>query len=77
MVERLEIGKHPEAHICINHNLLSWKVEIFKISTEPNFEEKLVDVSALNLHPREQVIVFSFDHESQVRTSIAPSRSCP
>ena len=77
MVERLEIGKNPEARIWMNHNLLSWRVETFGVSMEPNFEGKLVDVSGLNLHPREQVIAFSFDEETQARVSIAPSRSCP
>ena len=37
----------------------------FKISNDPRFEEKLVDVVGLYLDPPERAVVFSFDEKTQ------------
>src|ERR1039458_8819060 len=42
--KRLGIGKDSVARICKDHDLQPWKVETFKISNDPAFEDKLVDV---------------------------------
>ena len=39
----------------------------FKISNDPKFEEKLVDVVALYLNPPEHAIVLSVDEKSQIQ----------
>ena len=39
----------------------------FKISNDPHFEEKLVDVVLLILNPPERAVVFSFDEKTQVQ----------
>ncbi len=44
---RLGIGKDSVARIWRDHDLKPWKVETFKISNDPAFEDKLVDVVAL------------------------------
>jgi hypothetical protein len=77
MAERSRINKDAATRIWTKHNLKPWKVETFKFSTDPNFEEKPVDVVGLYLHPPEGAIVFSFDEKTQVQASIAPSRPCP
>ncbi len=51
MAERIGIGKDSVAKIWRDHKLKPWKVEGFKISTDPAFEEKLVDVVGLYLNP--------------------------
>ena len=45
------IGKDTVARIWRDHGLKPWKVETFKISNDPRFEEKLVDVVGLYLDP--------------------------
>jgi transposase len=40
------------------------RVETFKLSTDPRFEEKLVDVVGLYLNPPENAIVLSMDEET-------------
>src|SRR4051795_1836212 len=47
MAARVGIGKDSVARIWADHNLKPWKVEGFKISNDPNFEAKLVDVVGL------------------------------
>ena len=46
----------------------------FKISNDPHFEEKLVDIVALYLDPPEHAIVLSVDEKTQIQ---APDRSQP
>jgi hypothetical protein len=43
------------------------RVETFKVSNDPHFEEKLVDVVGLYLDPPERAVVFSFDEKTQVQ----------
>ncbi len=52
MAPRVGIGKDSVAKIWAEHNLKPWKVNTFKISNDPRFEEKLVDVVGLYLNPR-------------------------
>jgi transposase len=52
LAARVGIGKDAVARIWADHNLKPWKVDTFKISTDPRFEEKLVDVVGLYLNPR-------------------------
>ena len=51
LAERLGIGKDTVARTWRNHGLQPWKVEIFKLSKDPDFEAKLVDVPAAGHHP--------------------------
>jgi transposase len=47
MAARVGIGKDAVARIWTDHGLKPWKVDTFKISNDPRFEEKLVDVVGL------------------------------
>ncbi len=67
MARRFGIGKDTVARIWRDHNLKPWKVETFKLSTDPHFDEKLVDVVGLYLNPPERAVVFSFDEKTQVQ----------
>jgi hypothetical protein len=49
------------AKIWADHNLKPWRVDTFKISNDPLFEEKLVDVVGLYMNPPARAVVFSFD----------------
>jgi transposase len=43
------------------------RVETFKLSTDPRFEEKLADVVGLYLSPPDRAIVLSMDEKSQIQ----------
>jgi hypothetical protein len=49
MANRFGIGKDTVARIWRDHNLKPWKLDTFKVSNDPRFEEKLVDVVGLYL----------------------------
>ena len=51
LAARVGIGKDAVARIWADHNLKPWKVETFKVSNDPRFEDKLVDVVGLYLKP--------------------------
>jgi transposase len=63
MAARHGIGKDSVARIWRDHNLKPWKTETFKISNDPHFEDKLVDVVGLYLDPPQRAVVFSFDEK--------------
>lgn len=63
MAARHGIGKDSVARIWRDHNLKPWRVERFKVSNDPRFEEKLVDVVGLYLNPPERAAVFCFDEK--------------
>jgi len=52
MAARVGVGKDAVAKIWADHHLKPWRVETFKVSNDPYFEEKLIDVVGLYLNPR-------------------------
>jgi len=65
MAARVGIGKDAVAKIWADHHLKPWRVDTFKISNDPRFEEKLIDVVGLYLNPPARAAVFSFDEKTQ------------
>jgi transposase len=64
MAQRMGISKDTVARIWKDHGLKPWKTDTFKVSTDPHFEEKLVDVVGLYMDPPERAVVFSFDEKT-------------
>ena len=77
LAARVGIGKDAVAKIWADHNLKPWKVTTFKISNDPRFEEKLVDVVGLYLNPPERAVVFSFDEKTQCQALDRTQPSLP
>jgi transposase len=75
--EHMGIGKDSVARIWKDHNLKPWRVDTFKISNDPLFEEKLVDVVGLYLNPPERAVVFSFDEKTQCQALDRTQPSLP
>ena len=53
------------------------RVETFKLSKDPRFEEKLADVVGLYLNPPEKAIVLSMDEKSQIQALDRTQPSLP
>ena len=53
------------------------RVETFKLSRDPRFEEKLVDVVGLYLNPPEKAIVLCMDEKSQIQALDRTQPSLP
>jgi transposase len=77
MAKRFGIGKDTVARIWRDHELKPWKVDTFKLSNDPAFEEKLVDVVGLYLYPPQRAVVFSFDEKTQVQALDRTQPSLP
>jgi transposase len=77
LAEHLGIGKDSVARIWRDHKLKPWKSEEFKVSTDPDFEAKLVDVVGLYLDPPERAVVLSFDEKTQCQALDRTQPSLP
>lgn len=77
LAKRMGVGKDTVARIWRDHTVKPWKVETFKLSNDPRFEEKLVDVVGLYLNPPEKAVVFSFDEKTQVQALDRTQPSLP
>jgi transposase len=77
LAERFGIGKDTVARIWRDHGLKPWRVDTFKVSNDPRFEEKLIDVVGLYLNPPERAVVFSFDEKTQVQALDRTQPSLP
>jgi transposase len=77
MARRVGIGKDAVARIWADHNLKPWRVETFKVSNDPRFEEKLVDVVGLYLNPPARAVVFSYDEKTQCQALDRTQPSLP
>src|SRR3954463_11387418 len=77
MAARHGIGKDSVARIWRDHELKPWKVDTFKVSTDPHFEAKLVDVVGLYMDPPARAVVFSFDEKTQCQALDRTQPSLP
>ncbi len=77
MASRVGIGKDAVARIWSDHGLKPWKLDTFKISNDPRFEDKLVDVVGLYLRPPSRAVVFSFDEKTQCQALDRTQPSLP
>ncbi|MGH3097834.1 MAG: IS630 family transposase [Streptosporangiales bacterium] len=77
LAARVGVGKDTVARIWADHGLKPWRVDTFKISNDPRFEEKLVDVVGLYLNPPARAVVFSFDEKTQCQALDRTQPSLP
>ncbi|MCY3924264.1 MAG: IS630 family transposase [bacterium] len=77
MAARHGVGKDTVARIWRRHGLRPWRADVFKLSNDPHFEDKLRDVVGLYLDPPEAAAVFSFDEKTQARALDRTQPSLP
>ena len=71
------VGKDIVARVWRQRRLRPWRAETFKVSNDPNFEAKLVDVVGLYLNPPEHAAVFCFDEKTQIQALDRTQPSLP
>jgi transposase len=71
------VGKDTVQRIWKARKLRPWQVDAFKLSNDPNFEAKLVDVVGLYLDPPERAVVFSLDEKTQCQALDRTQPSLP
>jgi transposase len=77
LAARVGISHDKVARIWRDHELKPWRVETFKISADPRFEEKLADVVGLYLDPPARAVVFCFDEKTQCQALDRTQPSLP
>ncbi len=60
-----------------DNNLKPHRTKGFKVSNDPRFAEKLVDIVGLYLNPPEHALVFSCDEKSQIQALDRTQKSLP
>jgi transposase len=73
----LGVSRETVRRVWRDHGLRPWRAQTFKLSNDPRFEEKLVDVVGLYLNPPERAVVFSFDEKTQVQALDRTQPSLP
>jgi transposase len=71
------VGKDFVAKIWRDRRLRPWQVDTFKLSNDPDFEARLVDVVGLHMNPPERAVVFAFDEKTQVQALDRTQPSLP
>jgi len=67
MEQATGVSRSTISRIWRLHNLKPHQTKTFKVSSDPQFEEKLRDVVGLYLNPPEHAIVLSCDEKSQIQ----------
>jgi hypothetical protein len=88
LAKRMGISHGAVANIWRDHELRPWKTDTYKLSTDPDFESKLVDVVGLYLDPPAKAVVVCVDEsgragarhrsvERRVSPARPPNPACP
>jgi transposase len=77
LAQHLGVSKDTVVRAWRDHGLKPWRVETFKVSNDPRFEEKLVDVVGLYMNPPERAAVFAFDEKTQCQALDRTQPSLP
>lgn len=77
MAEATGVSPASVSRIWKSHGLKPHRVRSFKLSNDPNFAEKLVDIVGLYLDPPEHAIVLSIDEKSQIQALDRTQPSLP
>ena len=77
MAKRAGVSSSTVQRVWSARGLKPHRVETFKLSRDPRFEEKLVDVVGLYLNPPEQAVVLCMDEKSQIQALDRTQASLP
>ena len=77
MAEAVGVSKDTVQRVWSARGLKPHRVETFKLSNDPRFDEKLIDVVGLYLNPPEKAIVLCADEKSSVQALDRTQASLP
>lgn len=77
MAEAAGVSKSTVQRIWRDNGLQPHRTKTFKVSNDPQFAEKLVDVVGLYLDPPEHALVLSCDEKSQIQALDRTQKSLP
>src|SRR5271154_637767 len=77
MAQAVGVSKDTVQRVWSGRGLRPHRIETFKLSNDPRFDEKLVDVVGLYLNPPEKAIVLCADEKSSVQALDRTQASLP
>src|SRR5436190_567085 len=77
MAKRTGVSPSTVQRIWSARGIQPHRVETFKLSNDPDFEEKLVDVVGLYMNPPEKAVVLCMDEKSQIQALDRTQPSLP
>ncbi len=77
MAQQVGVSSATVQRIWAARGLKPHRVETFKLSNDPKFEDKLVDVVGLYLNPPTKAVVLCMDEKSQIRALDRTQPSLP
>lgn len=77
MAEKVGVSPATVQRIWSNLGLKPHRVDAFKVSNDPRFAEKLIDVVGVYLNPPEQAAVLCMDEKSQIQALDRTQASLP
>lgn len=77
MAVAVGVSKDTVQRVWRDNGLKPHRVKTFKVSNDPHFAEKLVDVVGLYLNPPEHALVLSCDEKSQIQALDRTQKSLP
>jgi transposase len=77
LAKALGVSKDTVQRVWRDNGLKPHRTKGFKVSNDPRFAEKLVDIVGLYLDPPEHALVFSCDEKSQIQALDRTQKSLP
>jgi transposase len=77
MAAAVDVSRSTVQRVWRDNGLKPHLIKTFKVSNDPRFAEKLVDVVGLYLNPPEQALVLSCDEKSQIQALDRTQKSLP
>jgi transposase len=77
MARAVGVSKETVRRVWRDNGLKPHRIKSFKVSNDPRFAEKLVDVVGLYLNPPEHALVLSCDEKSQIQALDRSQKSLP
>ena len=77
MAKAVGVSKDTVQRVWKDNGLQPHRTKSFKVSNDPHFVEKLVDVVGLYLDPPDHALVLSCDEKSQIQALDRTQKSLP
>lgn len=77
MAAAVDVSRSTVQRVWRDNGLKPHRVKTFKVSNDPHFAEKLVDVVGLYLNPPKHALVLSCDEKSQIQALDRTQKSLP
>ena len=76
LAEEIGVGHTTVQRVWKEHGLKPHLTRPFKLSNDPKFADKVVDIVGLYLNPPDKAVVLWVDEKSQIKRSIVRNRAC-